>query len=107
MLDLEKVGLSEYGEYLSQKDALAGPGNFNNDSLKHLLKDLFLTCDTDKDGLITIIDAQRIVLHLNNRFGVSYNEKDVVEFFSRIPTNNRVGFNFEEFSEAFDCFYSL
>lgn len=74
----------------------------SNEMFRGFLKNIFVATDEDKDGFITTHDAENILIHLNERFGIPYNVNDVKAFFSRVITLFRGFFSFSEFCKAFN-----
>ncbi|CAF0939194.1 unnamed protein product [Brachionus calyciflorus] len=106
LIDLDEAGLSEYKEYIYEGETPDAKPDTKNETLKNFLLDLFMTSDTDHDGYITVIDAIRIILHLNNRFGLTYTESNVIDFFTKNTTTFSSFLDYEEFARAFYKFYS-
>ncbi len=100
--DLEKEGLGEYREYLIQAGVLSPSANLTSaSSMSLLINEIFSQIDVDGDLLISVSEAERILLRLNSRFGRHYGEDDVKLLFKALDTDRDGNLNLEEFKQAF------
>jgi hypothetical protein len=129
LVDLEKEGLGQYRNYLnslknkgkltpsssksrsnsqlllnkssSNASVLASVSALANSQLNALVEILFQQIDKHDTGVISVEDAEKLVLRLNSRLGRSYGEDDVKSFFTALDKNEDGQLNLEEFREAF------
>ena len=94
------------GVFISDSDGLrssesAANINSENSQFNNLIEILFKQIDKNGSGLISVEDAERLVLRLNSRLGRCYGEDDVRAFFSVLDKNNDGSLNLEKFKKAF------
>jgi hypothetical protein len=128
LVDLEKEGLGHYRNFLnnlnngklstsgsksksnsqlvlnksgSNASILASVSALANNQLNALVDILFQQIDKHSTGMISVEDAEKLVLRLNSRLGRNYGEDDVKTFFTALDKNDDGQLNLEEFREAF------
>ena len=117
-IDLEKEGLSEYRAYLlnlgiqdlaaSSKIKASSPtlsssmfSSASASSATSLARQIFDMIDVDSSGNISIEEAEKIVLKLNNRLKRNYGEAEVKSFFFAVSGGN-FQITREQFLSAFE-----
>jgi hypothetical protein len=111
LVDLDKEGLSEYREQLERLSIrysasasastsfISGSytSNFNT-----VVNEIFSSIDRDRNGYISVQEAQSLLLRLNSRLGRSYGENEAREFFRRLDRNGDGQISVQEFRIAFE-----
>lgn len=72
-------------------------GNKNKDSI---LREIFALIDVNADGILTIDEARRVLLQLNEKLGRSYGEHDAQAFIHRLDRNMDGKINYDEFKQV-------
>lgn len=85
LIDLDQEGLSEYKNLIKRlNDSSSYLGSNKESSInteaKYLIDELFATSDMDKNGKLTIGEAERIFLRINSRLNRDVNENDLKNF---------------------------
>lgn len=89
LIDLDQEGLSEYKNLLQRFNDSSSFFGFNKEpskitDAKYLIDELFATSDIDKNGKLTIGEAERIFLRINSRLDRNINESDLKIFLSNL-----------------------
>ncbi len=100
--DLDREGLGEYREYLVQAGVVSASQNLTSaSSMSLLINEIFSQIDRDGDSLISVNEAEKILLRLNSRFGRHYVDDEVRALFSALDSDRDGHLNLEEFRQAF------
>ncbi len=81
--------------------AASRPSSATIASIDSLVEQIFVSLDSNQDGLISVEDAGRVLLRLNSRLGRSYGEDDVNAFFNALDVNHDGTLTYDEFRQAF------
>ncbi len=66
------------------ENKVKNPINDDTEALMTAANQLFSMLDIDRDGTISLEEAQKIILHLNSRLSRSYGEIETMSFFDVI-----------------------
>lgn len=95
LVDIQKVGLSEYAQYLSSLGVSYNQSAFNSEQSPYGFVN-----STDLQNLISIDQAQRIANDLNASIEKPTSESDLVDYFKSIDKNGDGLISFDEFKNA-------
>ena len=124
-VDLDREGLGEYREQLERLSiryagasasasfggASGGAGGFSSSysvtssggsSFSALINEIFASVDRDGSGVISLQEAESLLLRLNSRLGRNYGENEAREFFRRLDRNGDGQISLQEFRSAFE-----
>ena len=100
--DLEKEGLGEYREYLIKCGVLSPDTSAASiSSMSMLIDEIFKQINSDGNARISTIEAEKILLKLNSRFGRFYGEHEVKGLFNALDSDQDGFLSLEEFKLAF------
>lgn len=95
-INLEKVGMTEYKEFLASKGIQTKSTQSGCELVKttdaklsEQIEGLFKTLDTNNDGLIGSHDAERLLLKLNSTYNRNYGENESKAFFNYLSASNK------------------
>jgi hypothetical protein len=101
--DLDREGLGAYREFLVSMGVLspASAASSSSNNMSGLIAEIFSYIDRDRDSLISVAEAERVLLRLNSRFGRHYGEDDVKALFAALDADKDGHLSLEEFRLAF------
>jgi hypothetical protein len=111
LVDLDREGLGEYREQLERLSirysgsasasttliSSSYGSNFNS-----VVNEIFASIDRDRNGYVSVQEAQSLLLRLNSRLGRSYGENEARDFFRRLDRNGDGQISIQEFRAAFE-----
>jgi hypothetical protein len=94
LVDLDREGLSEYRDqlerlsirYSASQSATSSTTYFGSNlasQYSSMINEIFDTIDRDRNGFVSVAEAQSLLLRLNSRLGRSYGENEARDLFRR------------------------
>lgn len=91
-----------YSQVSSRNSKTTSGASVNSGSIEKI----FSLIDVDGSGTISVEEAGKILLKLNNKLDRSYGEDDIKAFFHALDKNNDGKLTLEEFKGAFNALTS-
>lgn len=112
LIDLDREGLSEYKNLIHRINDGSSNIDYNQTSskksdAKYLIDELFATSDMDKNGNLTILEAERIFLRINSLLGKNINENDLKRFLNNLNVRQNGLIDGAEFKNVLEGHFYL
>jgi hypothetical protein len=100
LIDLDREGLSEYKSQvystpISYSSSLSAQGSL-------VISEIFNDIDRNGSETLSISEAEKLLIQLNNRLGRSYTEREAQAFFRGLDLNRDGRISLREFREVFN-----
>ncbi|CAF0786892.1 unnamed protein product [Brachionus calyciflorus] len=103
LLDLEKIGLGDCRQFLSQSGhlTLSSVSSSKADSYTILIEDLFRSIDLNNSGLVYVGDVEKVLCGLNDNYGKKLSKKELRKYLVTLDSDKDKHLSFKEFRTAF------